>query len=180
MSKNINFENSWGEQVEILPRFTIVYGLIISLEWLWWGIWIDIEKDSIEPIEVEYDMPLYPDSDAPITWTKYKIIVPTEEDKRVLEQAFEHIHYADVNTDYVPVNQLIHEYSDPTNNNIVVDETTYTEMLTGELTEDDMNNVASFNTLVRNITDSDVGYRRKIVLFQKVIDEIKKIDNKKE
>lgn len=46
-------------------------------------------------------------------WTNYKIIVPTEEDKKELEEAFEHLHYTDCDTDNVAVNQLIHEYITP-------------------------------------------------------------------
>lgn len=62
-----------------------------------------------------------------IDWTKYKIIVPTEKDKKDLMAAFEHIHYSDIDTDYVTVNQLAHEYlneeiADGTLNNIIVDE----------------------------------------------------------
>jgi hypothetical protein len=62
-----------------------------------------------------------------IDWTKYKIIVPTEKDKKELETAFEHIHYSDIDTDFITVNQLAHEYlndeaSEGTHNNIIVDE----------------------------------------------------------
>lgn len=62
-----------------------------------------------------------------IDWTKYKIIVPTEKDKKELEAAFEHIHYSDINTDFITVNQLSHEYlndevAEGTHNNIIVDE----------------------------------------------------------
>ena len=63
-----------------------------------------------------------------IRWTKYKIVVPTEQDKKDLEEAFEHLHYTDCDTNNVPVNQLIHEYLTPertgderTKNNIIVD-----------------------------------------------------------
>ena len=64
-----------------------------------------------------------------LKWTKYKIIVPTLEDKLELEKAFEHIHYSDIDTDNIVVNQLAHEYltkevtGDPkTINNIIVNE----------------------------------------------------------
>jgi hypothetical protein len=67
-----------------------------------------------------------------IRWTKYKIVVPTEQDKNDLEEAFEHLHYTDCDTNNVPVNQLIHEYLTPekggnpkTKNNIIVDNFTY-------------------------------------------------------
>lgn len=60
-------------------------------------------------------------------WTNYKIVVPTEEDKKELEEAFEHLHYTDCDTDNVAVNQLIHEYITPertgnpeSKNNIIV------------------------------------------------------------
>lgn len=67
-----------------------------------------------------------------IPWTKYVIIVPTEEDKKELEEAFEHIHYSDIDTDNIAVNQLAHEYLTPERtgdersiNNIVVDPEAY-------------------------------------------------------
>jgi len=62
-----------------------------------------------------------------VRWTKYKILVPSEEDKKELEMAFEHIHYSDVDSEYITVNQLIHEYLTPertrdpkTKNSIIV------------------------------------------------------------
>ena len=58
-----------------------------------------------------------------VEFTKYVIIVPTIEDKNELIEAFEHIHYSDIDTDYIAVNQLAHEYSDE--NNIIVDEISY-------------------------------------------------------
>lgn len=45
-----------------------------------------------------------------VIWTKYKIVVPTVEDKLELEKAFEHIHYSNIDTDNIAVNQLAHEY----------------------------------------------------------------------
>lgn len=55
-----------------------------------------------------------------IVWPKYKIVVPAKEDREELMEAFKHIHYSDIDTDIIAVNQLAHEYLD--NNNIVVDE----------------------------------------------------------
>lgn len=70
-----------------------------------------------------------------VRWTKYKIVVPTIEDKQELEKAFEHIHYSDIDTDNIAVNQLAHEYlteeitGDPqTRNNIIVDEELYNKL----------------------------------------------------
>ena len=70
-----------------------------------------------------------------VKWTKYKIVVPTEEDKKELEEAFEHFHYSDIDTDNVTVNQLAHEYlteertGDPRHvNNIIVDAKIYQEL----------------------------------------------------
>ena len=67
-----------------------------------------------------------------IRWTKYKIVVPTEQDKSDLEEAFYHLHNTDCDTNNVPVNQLIHEYSPMLNegvtNNIIVDEELYKEL----------------------------------------------------
>jgi hypothetical protein len=70
-----------------------------------------------------------------VKWTKYKIIVPTLEDKLELEKAFEHIHYSDIDTDNIAVNQLAHEYLTEertgdwrTINNIIVDEELFNKL----------------------------------------------------
>lgn len=68
-----------------------------------------------------------------IQWTKYKIIVPTESDKEELEAAFEHIHYSDIDTDIIAVNQLAHEYLTPDKmdgafNNIIVNESLFKKL----------------------------------------------------
>ena len=74
-------------------------------------------------------------SDYPNEWvyTKYKIIVPTEEDRQELMKGFEHIHYSDVDTENIVVNQLVHEYLDEermegAKNNIIVDEELYNQI----------------------------------------------------
>ena len=41
---------------------------------------------------------------------EYKIIVQDEETKKEMMEAFKHIHHSDIDTDYVMVNQLAHEY----------------------------------------------------------------------
>ena len=68
-----------------------------------------------------------------VKWTKYVIVVPTEEDRNELMEAFEHIHYSDIDTDNIAVNQLAHEYLDDerepgTYNNIVVDAIAYEKL----------------------------------------------------
>ena len=68
-----------------------------------------------------------------VKWTKYKIVVPTLEDKLELEKAFEHIHYSDIDTDNIAVNQLAHEYlnddvAEGTYNNIIVDENLFKQI----------------------------------------------------
>ena len=46
-----------------------------------------------------------------VEWTKYKIVVPTKEDRQELLEAFEHIHGSDgIDTEYITVCQLAHEY----------------------------------------------------------------------
>ena len=64
---------------------------------------------------------------AKVEWVKYKIIVPSQEEKEELMDAFKHIHYADIDTDYVGVNQLAHEYHDD-DNNIIVDKDLYDQL----------------------------------------------------
>lgn len=61
-----------------------------------------------------------------INWTKFKIVVPTEEDKQEIINAIEHIHHSDIDTNYVTVNQLAHEYL--YGSNIVVDEEMYNKL----------------------------------------------------
>lgn len=80
-------------------------------------------------------MDRYPDDHTKkINWTKYKIIVPTRRDRDELIEAFQHIHNSDVDTDYVVVNQLVHEYlveySDNPNidDNIIVNESLYDKL----------------------------------------------------
>lgn len=70
-----------------------------------------------------------------VKWTKYKIIVPTIEDKLELEKAFEHIHYSNIDTDNIVVNQLAHEYlteevtgDRETKNNIIVDKELFNKL----------------------------------------------------
>jgi len=53
---------------------------------------------------------LSPEELKKVEWTKYKIIVPSEEDKDSLMDAFKHFHDAEIDTNFVPVNQLAHEY----------------------------------------------------------------------
>ena len=76
----------------------------------------------------------FPDFNS-IPWTRYKIIVPTEEDRNELMEAFKHFHYSDIDTENITVNQLAHEYLDSkitgnpeTKNNIVVDPETFNKI----------------------------------------------------
>lgn len=76
---------------------------------------------------------LTPDEMKTVQWTKFTIVVPTEEDRLELMAAFEHIHYADIDTDNIVVNQLAHQYMDDTvvegaKNNIVVDLELYNKL----------------------------------------------------
>jgi hypothetical protein len=61
-----------------------------------------------------------------VDWLKFKIIVPTEEEKKELMEVIESIHYSDINTDIVGVNQIAHEYIE--GNNIIVDEELYKKL----------------------------------------------------
>jgi len=46
-----------------------------------------------------------------VIFTRFKIVVPTEKDRKELQAAFEYFHdFRDINTDFVTVNQLVHEY----------------------------------------------------------------------
>ena len=48
-------------------------------------------------------------------WVKFKVIAKTEEDRQELLEAFKHLHDADIDTDYIAVNQLVHLYTDHPN-----------------------------------------------------------------
>jgi len=54
-----------------------------------------------------------------VKWTNYKIIVPTEEDKDAVMEAFQHFHYEGYDSDFIVANQLAHEYLE--GSNIIVD-----------------------------------------------------------
>lgn len=81
----------------------------------------------------EYEMKRYDENITDwkkVPFIKYVIIVPTEEDRQELMAAFEHIHYSDIDTDYIAVNQLSHEYLDEERsegsiNNIVINSEIY-------------------------------------------------------
>ena len=85
----------------------------------------------------------YPDNEW--SWVKYKIIVPTEEDRQELMKGFEHIHYSDVDTENIVVNQLIHEYLDEERmegekNNIIVDSVLYNKLTNNLIGESNQTN----------------------------------------
>ena len=61
-----------------------------------------------------------------VQYTKYKIIVASEDDKIELKEAFKHFHDQMIDTDIVAVNQLAHEYQ--IDNNIIVDENLYNDL----------------------------------------------------
>lgn len=90
----------------------------------------DYQKDKTALYPTDEEMKL-------IEWTKYKIVVPTEADKQELMDAFEHFHYSDIDTEYITVNQLAHEYlteeREPgSRNNIIVNEVIYNLLNTTE------------------------------------------------
>jgi hypothetical protein len=77
-------------------------------------------------------MKRYPDDESKIVdslFTKYVIVVATEQDKVDLMEAFKLIHDSrDIDNSFVPVNQLMHEYQP--SNDIVVSKDAYEVLLT--------------------------------------------------
>lgn len=61
------------------------------------------------------------------SFVKYKIIVPTEEVRQELLEAFKHMHDADIDTEYVAVNHLAHTYHDD-GNIIIVNKVLYDKL----------------------------------------------------
>jgi hypothetical protein len=49
---HINFETSFENQIEILPRLTFIYGrlqdYVIAFEWLWFSVYICIIRISYD------------------------------------------------------------------------------------------------------------------------------------
>lgn len=46
-----------------------------------------------------------------VKFVKFKIVVPTEQDKKELQAALEYMHdLREIDTDFIAVNQLVHEY----------------------------------------------------------------------
>ena len=79
----------------------------------------------LKPSGGERDRDLTREEISNIKWTKFAIIVPTQEDKDELLEAFEKIHYSDVDLDYVTINQLAHQYLEDEGCYIKVDEELY-------------------------------------------------------
>lgn len=80
----------------------------------------DYQEDKERPC-------LNPEEIKKVEWTKYKIIVPTKKDKEDLLSAFRHFHDShDIDTDFIVVNQLAHEYI--TGDNVIVDEELYNKL----------------------------------------------------
>jgi hypothetical protein len=104
----------------------------------------------------------YPENEWP--WAKYKIIVPTEEDRQELMKGFEHFHYSDVDTENIVVNQLIHEYLDEermegAKNNIIVDSVLYNKLtnnLIGSTLNLDLGSSLPVTVTIKEITDTKV------------------------
>ena len=104
----------------------------------------------------------YPENEWP--WAKYKIIVPTEEDRQELMKGFEHFHYSDVDTENIVVNQLIHEYLDEermegAKNNIIVDSVLYNKLtnnLIGVTLNLDLGSSSPVTVTIKEITDTKV------------------------
>jgi len=54
-------------------------------------------------------------NDPTFPWVKFRVIAETEEDKQELLKAFKHIHDANIDTEFIAVNQLAHLYTDHPN-----------------------------------------------------------------
>ena len=78
-------------------------------------------KDYIKPVEPLKER--YSDySEGEVEYTKFKIVVDSEQDKKRLQEAFSHIHFSD--TDIIGVNEE--------NSNIIVDSELYKQIITDE------------------------------------------------
>jgi len=81
----------------------------------------DYQKNKIRSFLTEEEM-------KKVEWTKFKIVVPTEEDKQEIMDAFHHFHNSNIDTEFVTVNQLAHQYLDDDGMNIVVNKELYDEL----------------------------------------------------
>lgn len=61
-----------------------------------------------------------------VDWTRFIIVVPSAADKKEVQAALEYLHYRDIDTGFVTVNQIVHEYDHGDNfTRIIVDPKTY-------------------------------------------------------
>ena len=65
-------------------------------------------------------------------FTKFKIVVPTVKDRTEIMEAFRYLHNCDIDTGFVTVNQLTHEYEHHDESdkysNIIVDSKLYANL----------------------------------------------------
>ena len=81
--------------------------------------WLECFADNEEVVSSILTLPTMKTYDnkeiSSIDWTKFKIIVPREEDKQEIMDAMKYFHDSDIDTNFVTVNQLAHEYLEGTN-----------------------------------------------------------------
>jgi hypothetical protein len=67
-----------------------------------------------------------------LSWMKFCIIVPTVEDAERMRLALRYLHDAEIDTDYVWVNQIVHAYLEDGNEPLIINKEAY-EKLTNNL-----------------------------------------------
>ncbi len=83
----------------------------------------------------DYGYRKFPDNIKRVKFTKFKIVVPTKKDKEQLQAAFEYLHNRDIDTDFIAVNQVVHEYDygEPSKpDNIIIDKNIFNSLNTNE------------------------------------------------
>lgn len=90
-------------------------------------------EEENEPDAIDKTMLRYPEENQSsnklpddFPWPKFKIVVPNEYEKEQLQKAIKHIHFSNIDTDYVYVNSLAHQYQEQCD--IVVDEKLYKKL----------------------------------------------------
>lgn len=72
-----------------------------------------LERINLQP--ADFDLTRYVENETP-KFFEYKIIVPDEKTKQEMMKVFKYIHdLSEIDTDYILVNQLVHEYQNGRN-----------------------------------------------------------------
>lgn len=130
IDENIKQVNPWGYKYNGLIRSAITEtdenGNIISLNENSKVKWVEPKRYSDYQTNKDETIDLTQEELKNINWCKFKIIVPTIEDKNELMNTLKHLHDDGFENDLITLNQLAHEYLK--GENIIVNEELFNKL----------------------------------------------------